>query len=114
MKSIKGNTAATFQVPTYAENAIGEKTPSGWTNAQTIKDGVFDLSGGSSGYTSFNAKIQESTHIFVCNYEKLNSKIKAENSRALINGKVYDVMLIDDPMGMHAQLEIYLKYTGGQ
>ena len=31
----------------------------------------------------------------------------------VIGGKVYEVMLIDDPMELHEQLEIYLKYTGG-
>jgi hypothetical protein len=32
----------------------------------------------------------------------------------VINDKVYDIMVIDDPMELHEQLEIYLKYTGGQ
>ena len=41
-------------------------------------------------------------------------RIKAENSRIVDEeGKVYDIKLIDDPMGMHEQLEIYLSYTGG-
>ena len=40
----------------------------------------------------------------------------AENARVTIAGKRYDVMLIDNPMelGERSQLEIYLKYTGGQ
>ena len=32
----------------------------------------------------------------------------------VIGGKVYDVLLIDDPMELHKQLEISLKFTGGQ
>ena len=37
------------------------------------------------------------------------------NSRVVDeDGLIYDVMLIDDPMKMHKQLEIYLKYAGGQ
>lgn len=31
----------------------------------------------------------------------------------LIDGKIYDVQWIDDPMGMHEHLEIYLKAVGG-
>ena len=52
--------------------------------------------------------------MFVADYKQLSDMIKAENSRMVIDGQVYDIMLIDDPMGMHEQLEIYLKYTGGQ
>ena len=76
--------------------------------------GYLDLSTGDSKYTTYNAKIQESTHVFLADYKKLDSRIKAENSRMGINGKVYDIMVIDDPMELHEQLEIYLKYTGGQ
>lgn len=114
MKGIGGNTAATIQVPTITKNAIGEHVET-WENAQTIK-GWLDLSSGNSGYSSYYAKIQESTHIFVADYVKLDSRIHAEHSRAIINGKRYDIMLIDNPMelGSGSQLEIYLKYTGGQ
>lgn len=76
--------------------------------------GWLDLSGGDSKYTTYNAKVQESTHMFIAGYKPLSERIKAENSRMVIDGRVYDIMLIDDPMGMHEQLEIYLKYTGGQ
>jgi len=112
MKGIGGNTAATIQVPTVSKNAIGEAV-STWEDVQTIK-GWLDLSSGNSGYSSYYAKIQESTHIFIADYVQLDSRIKAENSRFIINGKRYDVMLIDNPMELNAQLEIYLKYTGGQ
>lgn len=114
MKGIGGNTKAIIQVPTITKNAIGEQIET-WNDVQTIK-GWLDLSGGNSGYTTYYAKIQESTHIFIADYVKLDSRIQAENSRAIINGKRYDVMLIDNPMemGSGSQLEIYLKYTGGQ
>ena len=41
-------------------------------------------------------------------------RVVAENARLIVNSQVYDVMLIDDPMQLHAQLEIYLQYRGGQ
>jgi head-tail adaptor len=109
---IGGNTKAILQVSTTTKNEIGEKVQA-WHDAVTIK-GFLDLSSGDSKYTTYNAKIQESTHIFVADYVALDASIKAENSRLLVNGGRYDVMLIDDPMGLHKQLEIYLKYTGGQ
>ena len=93
-------------------NAIGESVPA-WEDKQVLV-GWLDLTGGDSKYTTYNAKTQESTHIFICDYEELAEGITAENSRMIVNGSRYDIMLIDDVMNMHRQYEIYLKYTGGQ
>ena len=114
MKGIGGNITATIQTFTTAKNEIGESVQT-WVNKQTIK-GWLDLSSGDSKYTSFNAKIQESTHVFIADYVPLASGIQAENSRMTINGKQYDVLLIDNPMemGSGSQLEFFLRYTGGQ
>lgn len=114
MKGIGGNITAVIQTATTAKNAIGEQVKS-WANAQSLK-GWLDLSGGDSKYTNYSAKLQESTHIFVADYVPLASGIQAENSRMVIGGKLYDILLIDNPMemGSGSQLEIYLKFTGGQ
>ena len=112
MKGIGGNKQMQIQTSTTTKNAIGEQVKT-WNTAQTIT-GWLDLSGGDSKYQTYNAKMQESTHVFVADYVQLAEGITAETSRAVIDGKVYDIMLIDDPMEMHQQLEVYLKYTGGQ
>jgi head-tail adaptor len=114
MKGIGGNTKAIIQVFTNAKNDIGEQVKT-WTDVQTIK-GWLDLQSGDSRYTTFNAKIQESTHIFIADYVTLDSKITAEGARLVIGGKHYDILLIDNPMEMQSgsQLEIYLRFTGGQ
>ena len=109
---IGGNKQMQIQISTTTKNAIGEQVKS-WKTAQTIT-GWLDLQGGDSKYQTFNAKIQESTHIFIADYVQLAEGIEAETSRALIDGKVYDIMLIDNPMELNQQLEVYLKYTGGQ
>lgn len=109
---IGGNITAEMQLKTITEDEYGEQIKD-WQTVQSIK-GWLDLSNGDSKYTMYNTKLQESTHVFVGDYTALDSRITAENSRLVINGKVYDVMLIDDPMELHQQLEIYLKYTGGQ
>ena len=114
MKGIGGNIKATIQICTSAKNDIGEPVKT-WTDAQTIK-GWLDLSSGEARYTTYNAKIQESTHVFIADYVSLDSRITAETSRMVINGKPYDILLIDNPMemGTGSQLEFYLKFTGGQ
>lgn len=114
MKGIGGKTKLTFMTSTAIRNAIGESELT-WTDAQTIT-GWLDLASGDSRYSTYYAKVQESTHIFIADYVPIGASITAENARAVINGKVYDIMLIDNPMEMQggSQLEIYLKYTGAQ
>ena len=109
---IRGNTTAEIQISTTEKKEIGEAVKV-WKTVDTIK-GFLDLSSGDSKYTTYDAKIQESTHIFLADWKALPASAGAENSRMVVNGAAYDVMLIDDPMGLHKHLEIYLKYTGGQ
>ena len=114
MKGIGGNIKAIIQVFTATDNEIGEQSKT-WADAQVIK-GWLDLQAGDSRNTTFNAKIQESTHIFISDYVALDSRITAESARMVINGKVYEILLIDNPMEMcsGSQLEFYLRFTGGQ
>ena len=114
MKGIGGNITAMIRVCTSVGNEIGEQEKT-WADVQALR-GWLDLSAGDSRHTAYDAKIQESTHVFVADYVPLDSRISAENSRMVIAGKRYEVTLIDNPMEMGggSQLEIYLKYTGGQ
>lgn len=122
----------------------GEKNAKGirqgqWVDVASLK-GWLDFSSGDSKYTPYNAKIQQSTHLFICDFKSfkglsgkwvwdsfafahssissvaLDATVDAtsENARMVIEGVVYDIMVIDDPMNLHQHLEIYLKHTGGQ
>lgn len=66
------------------------------------------------GYTNNNFQKRPFRAVAVADYVALNKVITAEDSRVVIAGRRYDVLLIDDPMELHKQLEIYLRYTGGQ
>ena len=94
-----------------AKNALGEMIQT-WTDEKTLT-GWLDLSAGDSKYT-YNAKLQESTHVFICDYAAIDRK--ADDKRLIVDGTAYDVLLIDNPMelGTGSQLEFYLKFTGGQ
>lgn len=105
---IGGNTEAVLQQINKSEtNSIGEKVQS-WTDIHTLM-GWLDLSTGDSKYT-YDAKLQESTHIFITDYTPIDRK--ANDKRLVVNGVVYEVLLIDDPMELHQHLEIYLKFVG--
>lgn len=111
MRSIGGNITGELQLKTATErNAIGEVIPQ-FETLHTLT-GWLDYSAGESNRTSYDAKIAESTHIFLCDYTELDPRITAENSRMIIKGKKYDVLLIDNVMEMDQHFEIYLKYTG--
>lgn len=109
---IGGNTNGTIQVSTATKNEIGEGVKA-WADVQSLH-GFLDLSSGETKYTTYNTKLQESSHLFICDYVELDQRIKAENSRMMVNGQTYDIVMIDDPMGLHEHIEIYLRYTGGQ
>lgn len=108
---IGGTTTVQIQTKTVTKDRIGAGVKT-WTTIKTLS-GFLDLMGESTRYTTYNAKVQESTNIFICDYEPVN--VTAEECRLVDqDGLIYEVMLIDDPMKLHEHLEIYLKFTGGQ
>lgn len=116
---IGGNTNLALQVKTTAKNVIGERV-AGWETVQTLF-GWVDYQSGDSQRTSYNSKIEQSTHFFIGDYVEIDPRIKdaegnylEQNCRAIHKGKVYEILIIDNPMGMNRQIEIFLKYTGGQ
>ena len=114
MRGIGGKTKAVIQVSSVTQNAMGEHVKS-WTDVQSIT-GWLDMASGDSRYETYSAKVLESTHIFIAGYVPLDSRIKPETSRMLIDGQHYDITLLDNPMNMKSgsQWEIYLKFTGGR
>lgn len=113
MRGIGGNITAEIQVCKSVKNEIGEGVTT-WKTVQSLL-GWLDSMSGDSAYTTYNAKMQESTHVFIADYVPLNAEINADNSRLLIDGKTYDVEYFDNPMGLKtgSQWEIFLKCVGG-
>ena len=118
MVNIGGNTIGTVQVSTAGKNAIGEGEKT-WADAFRHV-GWLDLQSGDSKYSTNKAKIEESTHIFICDYHSGIYALTIPDSetktvpdvRMIIKGMVYDVLLIDNPMEMNEHLEIYLRKVG--
>lgn len=107
---IGGNTTAIIQTKTSSKNEYGALTDT-WKDVTTIK-GFLDFIGGDGSYKSnFKGKLEETTHIFICDYNEAVDKTQPTTSRLLINRQIYDVLMIDDPMGLHKHIEIMLKYN---
>lgn len=96
----------------YTYNEIGEKEIK-WVDAFDF-EGVLSLQSGDSKYSSFNAKIEESTHILTCDYHNGIYSLGKNNTRIRAKGMIYDVLLIDNPDELDVQLEIYLRFVGGK
>lgn len=110
MANIGGNITGVIQTQTTTKNAIGESVKA-WEDAfSTI--GWLGMQGGESRYNTFNAKIEESTHVFLCDYRSDIYALANQDCRMIIKGIVYDVTHIDNPDEMDEQLEIYLKRVG--
>lgn len=110
MGEIGGNTSGIIQTKTSEKNTIGEAV-STWSDAFT-QPGWLGLQTGGANRNNFNAKIEESTHVFLCDYHAGIYALADQDTRMILKGFVYDVLLIDNPDEMDEQLEIYLRKVG--
>jgi len=107
---IGGNATLVLQTLTEgAKNAIGEREQA-WQDAATLT-GWLDLSQGTVTVGQ-DAKLRDSSHVFVCDWTQLPPEAAPETARAIVDGQLYSVQAIDDPMGLHQHLEVYLTRLG--
>ena len=105
---IGGNVKLELLVKSTEENELGEQVVA-YAPLKTIT-GWLDYTGGLAN-REWDATIENSTHIFLADYVALG--VNDENMlKASVDGQEYIVQKIDDPMGLHRQLEIYLKQIG--
>ena len=110
MANIGGNTFGVIQTNTAVKNAIGEPVKQ-WADAFR-HIGWLGLQSGDSKHSNFSAKLEESTHVFLCDYHSGIYALSGVDCRMIIKGFVYDVLLIDNPDELNQQLEIYLRKVG--
>lgn len=107
---VGGNITGVIQTKVTQKNDIGESVKT-WADT-FIHRGWLDLQNGEKGHRNFLAPIEESTHVFLCDYHPGIYALASKDIRMVIKGMVYDVLLIDNPMEMDEQLEIYLRKVG--
>ena len=120
MRKIEGNTPFVIQTKStkkdesgkIVKNQIGEPIIE-WVPGFSFS-GVLGLQTGDSRRTNFNAKIEESSHVLVCDYHAGIYALADQDTRVIAKNKMYDVLLIDNPDELDMQLEIYLRFVGGQ
>ena len=112
MANIGGNIIAIIQTKTTEKNAIGESVQT-WADAFS-QIGWLGMQSGEKRRATFSAKIEESSHVFLCDFHPGIYALADQDTRMIIKGKMYDVTFIDNPDEMDQQLEIYLRKVGGQ
>lgn len=108
MQKIGGNTDCVFKIRKYETTEIGEHVES-WEPLLTQR-GFLDFMSGNKDYINYNRAVEDSTHVFVCDYVSIDAD--KTDLMATINGVDYDITYIDDPMGLHYHLEVFLKRVG--
>ena len=107
---IGGNVDAIIQVETSSKNAFGEKETT-YKDLTTVK-GFLDYVGGDGSYkNNFKGELEETTHIFICDYDSITASVKPTQSKMVIDDKSYDILYVDNPMNLNEHLEIMLKYN---
>lgn len=107
---IGGNIYVTVQK--YSEgikNKIGSVAPV-WEDTGQVLFGFLDLISADDNSDKMRTVVQDSTHVFVMDYEELN--LASKNCRLIIKNRIYEIQYIDDLMELHEHIEIYLKYIG--
>lgn len=111
MANIGGNLTGILQTKSVSgRNEIGEAVKT-WADAVTLT-GWLGMKSGDSKYNVYNAKTEESSHVFLCDFSAQAYALAEQDLRMKLRGAVYDVMYIDNPDEMDEQLEIYLKKVG--
>lgn len=111
MANIGGNIKGTIQTQITAKNSIGEAIKE-WSDAFSCV-GWLGLQSGGKNYTH-NAKLEDTTHVFLCDYHSGIYALADRDTRMIVKGFVYDVLLIDNPDEMDEQLEVYLRRVGAE
>lgn len=116
MKKVGGNTRGTLRRIKFKTNNLGINEADETDTGNSICDlnGHLDLLTGGAKLTASTKILEESTHVFVCEYIDLVGKYDLdihsyEGLVLSVNGINHKVTYIDDPMWLHAHLEVFLK-----
>lgn len=110
MIPIGGNTSLHLQSRVLGEpNSVGERERV-WVDVATV-EGFLDYQAGSYIDGDSKSKLADTTHVFIGDYKEL-PEVSEVNSRARLGTDVYNILMIDNPMGLNYHLEFYLQNLG--
>lgn len=108
---IGGNAKAVVLRATKAKDASGLAVTGGAERLMELS-GWLDYQSGQPSRQAYQAKVQDATHLWICDYREDFASMPVGGLSLSIGGLSYEVLLIDDPMGMHEHLETHLRRVG--
>lgn len=109
---IGGNVTAKVVKATKTTDKRGIASQSGSETLLSVF-GWLDYQSGQDSHLTYNAELADTTHLFLCDYDKKYAELRKQKGLSLeIDGDRYEVLYIDDPMGLHQHLETFLRRVG--
>lgn len=109
---IGGNVTAKVVRATKATDGRGIASESGLETLLSAK-GWLDYQSGQDSHLTYSAELADTTHLFLCDYGEAYAALIGQKGLSLeIDGGRYEVLHIDDPMGLHSHLETFLRRVG--
>lgn len=108
---IGGNTTAVLMRAVKTKDKNGNAVAG---NPQQLIEviGWLDYQAGQPSHLTYQAKLADTTHLWLCDYSAVLAGFKVQGLSMVIGSDTYEVLFIDDPMGIHDHLEVYLRYVG--
>lgn len=97
-----------IQSAVLVDDGIGGSVAT-WTDTMSV-DAYLDLTTGSDNNTVQNAFVQQSTHVLIIptHTPGITDKMRVVDT----DNRWYSITYVDDPVGQHHHLELYLKFGG--
>lgn len=108
---VGGNATAVVIRASKSKNASGLAVPDEPEPLMEL-DGWLDYQAGQPSRLSYQAKLQDATHLWICDYREDFAALPEAGLSLEIGGARYEILTIDDPMGMHEHLETHLRRVG--
>ena len=108
---VGGNAVAAVMRERKTKNAKGVYVAGDPEHVMDLR-GWLDYQAGQASHLTYQAKTEDTTHVFVSDYDEGYAGLSVNGLYLKIGDRRYEVLLIDDPMGLHAHIETYLRHVG--
>ena len=74
--------------------------------------GWLDYQAGQASHLTYQAKAEDTIHVVLSDYDEEYAGLKTDGLYLEVSDARYEVLLIDDPMGLHGHIETLLRHVG--
>ncbi len=108
---VGGNAVAAVMRERKTKNAKGVYVAGDPEHVMDVT-GWLDYQAGQASHLAYQAKTEDTTHVFLCDYDDAFARLDLNGLYLEVEGRRYEVLYIDDPMGLHSHIEAHLRHVG--